>query len=145
MQIVTAPAQSPPFACEVFVREEDRGLVLSASTTVVERGDTLGHLSNLLDADSVADPPPVGELVTRGQRWFAVIHDLDCSPSTGEDVVLQALLTTVAEVDRLGIDSIALDALGSMHGVLPQCWAIDAASQILAASCSLSRAWIVTR
>ena len=115
VEVVAAPDGRLPFKIEGFAFEEDTALVLSSSA----RDDHLGRESRLRARPRGTEPHPPGSVVIRGRypyRFFAVVHDLDCDPTWRVRWVKAALENLMLEVDRLGLKSIALPLLGTVHG-----------------------------
>ena len=69
-EIVAASEQ--PFPIEVMVFEEDTYLVLSASNHIRSIREPLAELQ-----ESATDQQAhrLGDLVVKGAKWFAIVHD----------------------------------------------------------------------
>jgi hypothetical protein len=130
-----------PFAVEVLVFEEDTYRVLSAGNHIREIREPL----NVLQVEAgEQDSHAAGDLVVRGSRWFAILHDFDKPESYCPESVQQVLEHLCAEVGRAGIRSIGIQALGSFHGPERLETAIQWISDCPWPDC-LERIWIVIR
>ena len=115
VEIVIAHPESPPFEVELVVLEEDRWLVLStASTATTEREET----ETLVRSMEMAALPETGELLIRGNRARAIVHDLDRDPTTDKAIIVRLLERTFEYCRNEGIRSVAIQPLGSVHGQL---------------------------
>lgn len=138
LEIVLAERGCPPFPVELIAFEEDTYLVLSAGNFAREiRQET----SELLAEMSNFDPLGRGTVVKKGQRLYAVVHDLECQPSCDKQVVRKALLEIIRICNENEIRSIAIEPLGCVHGKLENDWFLNQLKEI-AASSSLQRIWV---
>ena len=138
IEIVVAGRGSPPFPVELIAFEEDTYLVLSAGNLAREiREET----SELLGEMSHFDPLDRGTVVKKGQRLYAVVHDLDQHPSCDKYVVRQALSEIVRICNEGDIHSIAIEPLGCIHGQLENDWFLGQLREIAVTS-SLRRVWV---
>lgn len=138
LEIVLAERGRPPFPVELIAFEEDTYLVLSAGNFAREiRQET----AELLREMSHFGPLDHGSVVRKGQRLYAVVHDLDHHPSCNKQVVRKVLL----EIIRICIEgdtrSIAIEPLGCIHGKLEIDWFLRELKEI-AATGSLRRIWV---
>ncbi len=121
-EIVSAPEHEPPFAVELVVLEEDRWRVLSArSRATPERRET-----ETLVADMTAEElPATGDLVIRGNRAFAIVHDLEASPTTDAQSIRRCLEKLFDHCRENRIQSIAIEPLGAVHGSITVSEAVE--------------------
>jgi hypothetical protein len=131
----------PPFAVEVMVFEEDTYRVLSSGNHIREIREPLNVLQ--MEA-SEQESHAAGDLVVRGSRWFAILHDFDKPEPYRPESAQQVLAQIRGEVARRGIRSIGIQALGHFHG--PE--GLDTAVQLIS-DCPwpdcLEKIWIVIR
>ena len=138
IEIVLAERGSPPFPVELIAFEEDTYLVLSAGNFAREiREET----SELLKEMSHFAPVDRGSVLKKGQRLYAVVHDLDQHPSCDKQIVRQALKEIVRICNEGDIHSIAIEPLGCMHGQLENDWFLNQLREISTTS-SLRRIWV---
>ena len=138
LEIVVAERGSPPFPVELIAFEEDTYLVLSAGNLAREtREETL----ELLKEMSNFDPLNRGTVVKKGQRLYAIVHDLDLHPSCDKQIVRQALTEIMRICNEGDINSIAIEPLGCAHGQLGIDWFLRQLTEIAKTS-SLRRIWV---
>ncbi|MEE4376996.1 MAG: hypothetical protein V2J55_05710 [Candidatus Competibacteraceae bacterium] len=142
VQLVARPAEHPPFATEAVVLEEDTYLVLSAEAVVRQTDE---HPIRLMTALFDQQPLEPGCVVVRGNRLLAVIHDLDRDPTCCEQWVSQALQACLKQADQLGVRSLTLPLLGSVHGRIPysRCLVLIVEAVEEATFHALRRVWLV--
>jgi hypothetical protein len=103
---------------DAFVVEEDRYLVLSAESEILEVDLDGASIQTEVQNTSPAEP---GTVLVKGRnpiQLLAIVHDLDRSPTWQREWVEKALVQIFREVNRRGIESLALPVLGSVHGSL---------------------------
>jgi hypothetical protein len=110
-EIIVAPTS--PFAVEVMVYEEDTWMLMSAGNTVRE----IRESSEVLERRAMEQQPrKPGELVKRGQRWYAIVHDLD-RPDLAQDSMIDETLSAIFTNALAGhIRSMGIQALGNFNG-----------------------------
>ncbi len=114
-KIVPSPPSQPPFSVTATLFEEDTWRVLSADPTA--RPETTHPVRVMTDMlfDREAEP---GSVVVQGNRWLAIIHDLDRDPSCKELWIRQALERVMQIAADRACQTLALPLLGSVHGCL---------------------------
>jgi len=142
VRLAASPAEHPPFATEAVVLEEDTYLVLSAEAVVRQTDE---HPIRLMTALFDQQPLEPGCVVVRGNRLLAVVHDLDRDPTCCEQWVSQALQACLEQADQLGVRSLALPLLGSVHGRLPYTLSLKLIIEALSAASfhALRRIWLI--
>ena len=111
---------APPRAPDAVVMEEDTYLVLSADPEV--REPAVARLRVFHEAYA-ADPIEPGTVVAREGiplRLLAVVHDLSQDPSWREEWIAAALGAVFREVASRRVHTLAMPALGRVHGALPR-------------------------
>ncbi|MCH7743581.1 MAG: hypothetical protein IIB71_13060 [Proteobacteria bacterium] len=138
LEIVLAERGRPPFPVELIAFEEDTYLVLSAGNFAREiRQETSELLAEMSQFGSLS----LGTVVQKGQRLYAVVHDLDRHPSCDKRVVRKALLEIVRICNEGDIHSIAIEPLGCVHGKLESEWFLKQLWEVAATS-SLRHIWV---
>ncbi|GAB4333763.1 MAG: hypothetical protein Kow0089_02600 [Desulfobulbaceae bacterium] len=113
--VEVCPADRVPLPADVRVFEEDTWLVLTASpVTRCREEHPVRVMTELLEAR----PQRPGSVVTQGNSWYAVVHDLDRDPVTRPEWVLEAYRTALTLAEKKKVRRLALDLLGSVHGTL---------------------------
>lgn len=137
-EIVLAPADQPPFAVELVVLEEDRWRVLSAPVRAVpDREDPKTLMQEMAE-----DPlPEQGAIILRGNRGLAIVHDLECRPSCRQRDVEQCLVQLFDHCRMAGLNAIAMEPLGTVHGELGREDVIAAIRRLSAGA--VSRIWLI--
>ena len=143
VRTVTEITASPtaPFNVEVLVYEEDTYLVLSAGSFVRETPDPAEVLMQVA-AEQKAVPP--GQIVERGQRWYAVIHDFDDEESLQDRHIDTALENLLALITEQEIASVGIQALGAYHGSKAVSTFTERLNERRLPAC-LERIWVITR
>lgn len=130
-----------PFPIEAMVYEEDTYRVLSPDNHIREIRQPLLELQSQVVGQQ-ADK--LGDLVIRGSRWFAILHDFDQSESYAS-AVLPLVYSRISDaIMEREISSIGLQPLGAHHGPDDVGTAIDQIGRIVWPSC-LQSIWIVAR
>ncbi len=103
---------------EAIVAEEDTFLVLSADPKPRETHERPERL--LAHAREIEPVAPGTVLVREGspRRFLAIVHDLNEEPSWKEEWVEDTLREILRKAEELGLESIALPMLGTIHGSL---------------------------
>lgn len=112
-EIVIKPRGASPFEVELVVFEEDTYMLLSAGNFA---RDTRRDTGGLIHEMEEFTPPAPGELVVKGNRAHAIVHDLGQEPSCRPQWVDAALDALLAHCRRERIRSLAIQPLGCVHG-----------------------------
>ena len=98
-----------PFEVEVVVYEEDTWMLMSASNVAREVRDSAEIL-----AMGMADQQPhmVGDVVARGQKWYAIVNDIDDDHFDQASAIECAIDRVFHEAKRLRIKNLAIDVFG---------------------------------
>lgn len=118
LHVAVAPLDTPPFPSEAFVFEEDTFLVMSADPAPRE---TKLPMVKIMTRLIETQPRTPGSVILQGQaplRILAIVHDFNQDPSWKEAWIATALRNALQESQKLGIRSIALPFLGTVHGSL---------------------------
>ena len=118
LHVAAAPRDTPPFPIQAFVFEEDTFLVMSADPAPLE---TKLPMVKIMTRLIETQPRMPGTVVVQGQapvRILAIVHDFNQDPSWKEAWVESALRNALQESQKLGIRSLALPFLGTVHGSL---------------------------
>jgi len=118
LHVAAAPRDTPPFPIEAFVFEEDTFLVMSADPTPHEAKLPMVKIMTRLIETRPRTP---GTVVLQGRsplRILAIVHDFNQEPSWKEAWVESALRNALQESQNLGVRSLALPLLGTVHGSL---------------------------
>ena len=111
-EIIIGPRRSSPFDVELTVFEEDTWLVLSAGNFARE---TRHPTEELVDDMASFSPHALGELIVKGNRACAIVHDLDRTPSCDDESVCHALDALFAHCQAAGLRAIAIQPLGCVY------------------------------
>jgi len=114
-RITVSPAHEPPFPVELIVLEEDRWLVLSATTRLLPERRETDELVAAMEGAAISEP---GEVLFRGNRALAIVHDLDLTPTFQPAAMESALRHIIEHCDVHHIQSLAMHPLGAVHGPL---------------------------
>lgn len=118
LRVAAAPKDTPPFPVQAFVFEEDTFLVMSADPTPREpKAPMVKIMTRLIEAQ----PRTPGTVLLQGQaplRILAIVHDFNQDPSWKEEWIESALRKALEGSQELGIRSLALPFLGTVHGSL---------------------------
>jgi hypothetical protein len=118
LRVAAAPKDTPPFPVEAFVFEEDTFLVMSADPTARDpKVPMVKIMTRLIETQ----PRTPGSVLLQGQsplRILAIVHDFNQDPSWKEEWIESALHNALQESQKLGIRSLALPLLGTVHGSL---------------------------
>ena len=116
VQIVAAPEEKSPFAIEALAIEEDTWLILSAEPEACYPEE---HPIRIMTKMIEARPEKVGNVLVSGRnpvRFLAIVHDVDQEPTCREEWVEKALRNIFIKTEQLGIKSLGLPFLGTLHG-----------------------------
>ena len=112
-EIVISPVGQPPFAVELMVFEEDTWMVLSAGNFARSvRQDTHAVIEEM-NAFETRQP---GELVIKGNRAYAIVHDLDQGAGSRVAWIDLALDRLFTHCRTTGTQCLAMQPLGCVHG-----------------------------
>jgi hypothetical protein len=103
---------------DAVVVEDDTYGVLGADPLVREPGDHPIRIWTELHQLEPATPGTVNVKPGRTARLLAVVHDLSGDPTWKEEWVSSALAAALRHAERLGVESLGLQALGTIHGKL---------------------------
>lgn len=118
LRVAAAPKDTPPFPVEAFVFEEDTFLVMSADPTPREPKVPMVKIMTRLIGTQPGTP---GAVLLQGHsplRILAIVHDFNQDPSWKEEWIESALRNALQESQKLGIRSLALPFMGTVHGSL---------------------------
>ena len=113
------PLEAPVPEVDALVIEQDTHGLLAVDTQIVEPDVPLATLANQL---STFAPYKLGDVVVKqGQplQLYAIVHDLDESPSWRETWIVAALDATFRIARRRQLKRLGMAALGTVHGHLP--------------------------
>jgi len=118
-QIGVVPLEAPAPEVDAVVIEQDTHALLAVDSQPVEISESLSEVVGQLEEFV---PYRAGEVVVRRAeplQLFAIIHDLDCTPSWQEVWIESALdqvftIASMRQLKRLG-----MAPLGSVHGRFP--------------------------
>jgi hypothetical protein len=118
LRVAAAPKDTPPFPVEAFVFEEDTFLVMSADPTPKDpKVPMVRIMTSLIETQ----PRVPGTVVLQGRsplRILAIVHDFNHDPSWKEEWIDNVLRSVFQKVANLGLHSLALPFLGTIHGSL---------------------------
>ncbi len=116
VELAIALHRTVPSDVDAVVAEEDRYLVLSADSEILEAE---GDAANIVQEACNAEALEPGTVLVRGSNpihFLAIVHDLDQSPTWREEWIAKALEKLFSEVKDRDIRSLALPLLGGVHG-----------------------------
>ena len=129
---------SQPFPIEVMVYEEDTWRVLGAGNHIREIREPLAELTHQA---TLQRPHTPGELVVRGTRWSAILHDFDRPVTWVAGAVDIALAEVGRQVAEAGTESLGIQALGHFHGPENQQAAVERITRYPWPTC-LKKVWV---
>jgi hypothetical protein len=138
LDLVVSKKGKAPFDVELVVFEEDTFRLLSASNFVQENRQSL---DDVVQEMIVFEPERPGEILVKGNRAYAIVHDLDQEPTCRPEWVNMAIRELLAYCDDNDIQAVAIEPLGCVHGK----GNVDdfvAQVQLLASDGSLKRLWV---
>jgi len=115
VQVTPASRAHPPFPVTVQVHAEDTWRILSADISLKETSEHPIRISTDLIEDRAETP---GSILIQGNRWLAIVYDLDQQPICHEEWISQALEKLLLMAAEKGITSLRLPLLGTEHGDL---------------------------
>jgi len=139
LDLVVSKKGNAPFDVELVVFEEDTFRLLSASNFVQENRHSVDDVVQEMVA---FEPESPGEILVKGNRAFAIVHDLDQDPTCRPEWVDMAIRELFAYCDENDIQALAIEPLGCVHGK----GNVDdfvAKVQLLASDGSLERLWVM--
>lgn len=113
------PLEAPAPVVDAVVVEQDTHGLLAVETQLVETNEPLSHLAGQLGEFVPYDGGVVVVKRDEPLQLFAIVHDLDCTPSWQEAWIASALdrvfaIAAVRQLKRLG-----MAPLGCVHGRFP--------------------------
>ncbi|MFQ6047681.1 MAG: macro domain-containing protein [Gemmatimonadales bacterium] len=133
VRIVAAPAGvSPDVGIDAVVVEDDTHLVLGADRVARESPEPLEDLLAAAAAEEAAEPGTAVVEDATPLRIHAIVHDLSAEPTWREEWVSRALEAALHETEARGLRSIALPALGTLHGTLTGRRFLELLAEVLA-------------
>lgn len=93
--------------------EEDTYQVLSAGNHIRGIREPLEELAH---GAALQRPSPVGDIITTGSKWSAIVHDFDREHSYEPGFVDSALNNLALQISKAQIASLGLQALGHYQG-----------------------------
>ena len=115
-EVVVATPDSPPFAVQRSVVEEDRWRVLGASPEWHPPAPE--HPVRLHTALVSEQPTALGRILRRDTHWCAVVVDLDAERLVDGAVVAAAWAGIAGRCAREDVRRLAVPLLGAVHGDL---------------------------
>ncbi|HEY5701483.1 MAG TPA: hypothetical protein VIT83_05290 [Gammaproteobacteria bacterium] len=119
LRIVASPDNQPPFELDALTFEEDTNLLMSPGAELAPPPESITELVSDIAA---FNPLEQGSVVARGKapvRLLAIVHDIDKIPTWTEESVRNSMASLLEKTEALGLESVALPMLGSVHGTLP--------------------------
>lgn len=108
--VVSAEA---PFNVEVMVFEDDTWRLLSAGNQVLPIRAPLEALQQEVVHQQAHQR---GDIIERGPRWYAILHDVDEEPGYRSADTETALELLVARLAASDVRSLGIQLLGAHHG-----------------------------
>ncbi len=145
IRIVAAPEEAPPFSVDAMTYEEDTFLIMSADPEEVPPDI---HPIRLMAELESFEPKKIGSVVVKKGtplKLLAVVHDVNQEPTCRGKWVEKALHGVFREVERRGIQSLAIPPLATRHGRLPCSRFAQLLGRVLAQNefNSLKKLWII--
>lgn len=139
VEIVTAASDKQPFPVEAVVLEEDTYRVMSAANRITHLPETT---ESSLDELKEFTPHVVGELIGRGNRLYAIVHDFEMEPSFNDEGACQALARLAELARERGFEQIAIQAFQGSPDEASHAW-IQAEIQRVLAGSPVKRVWLI--
>ena len=118
LKVVAASKDGVPKRVDAIVFEEDTFLVMSADPTPKDpKVPMVRVMTSLIETQ----PRVPGSVVLQGRsplRMLAIVHDFNQDPSWKEEWIESALIRVFQQTETLGVQSLALPLLGTVHGTL---------------------------
>ena len=118
LKVVAASKDSPPNPVDAIVFEEDTFLVMSADPTPKDpKVPMVRVMTSLIETQ----PRVPGTVLLQGRsplRMLAIVHDFNQDPSWKEEWIENALRGVFQQMEKLGLQSLALPLLGTVYGTL---------------------------
>jgi len=131
VRIISAPESPPLFRVQVLAFEEDTWIIMSANPKTCEPEE---HPIRMMTQMIETHPEKVGTVLVRGNnpvRFLAIVHDVDQEPTCREEWVESALMEMFLNAEHLGIQSIGLPLIGTLHGKLEVKRFVELLSKVL--------------
>ena len=140
-----SPDDTPPFAVDAIVLEEDTGLVLNAN---LEVKDNVGAPIRIMTGLYEYEDKQVGAVIVQGKnpyRFLAIVHDFEREPPCRETWIIDALENSLEKCAELQVTALGLHLLGSRFGPFSPDWFILQLESTLAESAPalLERIWLM--
>lgn len=118
-RIAIVPLEAPTPEVDALVIEQDTHAVLAVDTQIAVTNETVAKV-----ADQLAGfvPYKLGDVVVKQAQplqLYAIVHDLDHSPSWTETWIISALNATFTLARKRQLKRLGMAALGTVHGRLP--------------------------
>ncbi len=105
---------APTEPSALVVEEEDRYLVLSPPAVVPDGAE---HPIRVMSDVWTFEPRPLGLIIEKThQRWLAVVHDLDQTPSLSPGIATDTLRRVIDQAAAAGFRRLALHPWGVRFG-----------------------------
>lgn len=118
-QLGIVPLEAPAPEVDAVVIEQDTHTLLAVDAQPVEISESLIEVADQLEAFV---PYTAGTVVVRRAeplQLFAIVHDLDCTPSWQEAWIESALEQTLTIANKRQLKRLGMAPLGSVHGRFP--------------------------
>lgn len=118
-RLAIVPLEAPAPEVDALIIEQDTHGLLAVDSQPVEMNESLAKLT---DQITMFEPYKTGAVVVKHARplqIFAIVHDLDDSPSWRETWIISALDATLKIARERQLKRLGMAALGTVHGRLP--------------------------
>lgn len=118
IDIHIAPEHHPPVPIQATVVEQDTSLILEPDEEIRDPGTDkpIWYMANLLEHQRLHKPGDIIYKPGSPIKLWAVIHDLEQTPSWHQKWIEKALENIIGLCERKNITSICLPVLGSQFG-----------------------------
>lgn len=118
VSIQIGPQQRPPFPVSAIVVEQDTAMVLDEEPIIYTPTDSLQRLRE--EVERFREPRPGSVVTQRGRprKLYAIVHDLEQTPTWREEWIIHALDALLHETERLRLKDLAMPLLGTRFGTL---------------------------
>ncbi|TNF97908.1 MAG: hypothetical protein EP297_09465 [Gammaproteobacteria bacterium] len=115
VELICINSISYPVPSITHILEEDTWQVLSADPGIREVDEhPIRIMTGLIDQKPLA----IGDIITRGKNWQAVVYDFDQEPICRKEWVEAAMRKLLEKTEEKQLHEISLPLLGSIHGCL---------------------------